>query len=98
MEQYNFHADDYRASTAHLTPVQDIVYRRLLDLYYLREGPLPPDCHAIQRLVGATTQVQCEVVDAVLAEFFELTERGWVNRRCEAEIKAHHAAIRQGRG
>ena len=37
MNYYPFHLGDYAARTAHLEPMEDLAYRRLLDLYYLGE-------------------------------------------------------------
>ena len=35
MNYYPFHVGDYIAHTAHLHPLEDIAYRRMLDLYYM---------------------------------------------------------------
>jgi uncharacterized protein YdaU (DUF1376 family) len=43
MNYYPFHVGDYAAHTAHLEPMEDLAYRRMLDAYYLRESPLPVD-------------------------------------------------------
>jgi len=42
MNYYPFHVGDYAAHTAHLEPMEDLAYRRMLDVYYLREEPLQP--------------------------------------------------------
>ena len=41
MNYYPFHIGDFTAHTSHLTWEEDIAYRRMLDVYYLREKPLP---------------------------------------------------------
>ena len=84
MNYYPFHIGDYIAHTAHLDPIEDCAYRRLLDAYYLNEGPLPADVAMCARQVRMKANLA--EVEQVLKEFFELTERGWMHARCEAEI------------
>ena len=84
MNYYPFHIGDYATHTAHLEPLEDLAYRRLLDLYYLREGPLPSDIQECARLVRLRSHV--EVVEAVLKEFFLEYPSGWINERCDAEL------------
>ena len=50
MNYFPFHVGDYSAHTGHLEPMEDLAYRRLLDQYYLREGPLPADIQATAKL------------------------------------------------
>lgn len=85
MNYYPFHVGDYAAHTAHLEPMEDLAYRRLLDQYYLRECPLPADIQATAKLVRMRSCVAD--VEAVLNEFFVLTEDGWKHSRCDAEIE-----------
>ena len=40
MNYYNFHIGDYARRTRHLSVIEDLFYRRLLDLYYTTEAPL----------------------------------------------------------
>lgn len=75
---------DYHAHTGHLEPMEDLAYRRLLDQYYLREGPLPADIQATAKLVRMRSMAAD--VEAVLREFFVLTDEGWVHTRCDEEI------------
>jgi len=84
MNYYPFHLGDYAAHTAHLEPMEDLAYRRMLDLYYRTEFPLPSETAAICRLIRMKGHE--EAVEAVLHEFFENMEQGWVHARCEAEI------------
>lgn len=84
MNYYPFHLGDYAAHTGHLEPMEDLVYRRLLDLYYLREGPLPTDVMATAKLIRARSMAAD--VESVLQEFFVLTEDGWRHTRCDEEI------------
>jgi uncharacterized protein YdaU (DUF1376 family) len=77
MHYYQFNIGDYASSTQHLEPLEDLAYRRMLDLYYQKELPLPKDIKQIARLIRMRTH--CECIESVLQEFFELTEDGYRN-------------------
>ena len=78
MHYYQFNIGDYASHTRYLTQTEDLGYRRLLDLYYLSEKPLPVDAAKVARLVGMS---ECfGEIEAVLLEFFTLADDGWVNR------------------
>jgi uncharacterized protein YdaU (DUF1376 family) len=81
---YPFHVGDYAAHTAHLDLLEDLAYRRMLDLYYLRECALPHDPAEVARLIRMRGNVA--EVTAVLREFFTEVDGGWVNGRCDEEI------------
>jgi uncharacterized protein YdaU (DUF1376 family) len=85
MNYYPFHIGDYISATRHLSWEEDAAFRRLLDLYYLRESPIPADVHEAARLVRMSQHVEC--VESVLRELFFLTPEGWRNSRCDAEIE-----------
>jgi len=87
MNFYPFHIGDYKSHTSHLTPLEDIAYRRLLDVYYQTEKALPLDGEACARLISMRENV--EIVKSVLSEFFEEAPSGWVSTRCEAEINRY---------
>lgn len=84
MNYYPFHLGDYAANTAHLDPMEDLAYRRSLDLYYLREGPLPADPAEVARLLRLRDHL--EAVQTVLNEFFFEADGGWRHARCDDEI------------
>ena len=84
MNYFPFHVGDYTAHTAHLEPMEDLAYRRMLDQYYLRESALPADHAEVARLIRLRGNVA--EVTAVLQEFFTLTDGGWVSGRCDDEI------------
>lgn len=84
MNYYPFHVGDYAAHTSHLDPLEDLAYRRMLDLYYLRECALPHDPAEVARLIRMRGNVA--EVTAVLREFFTEIEGGWANGRCDEEI------------
>ena len=86
MNFFYFHIGDYVSKTRHLSWDEDMAYRRLLDAYYMREGPLPADRQQVYRLVQAVTKPQRKAVDAVLREFFTVADDGHRNSRCDHEL------------
>lgn len=85
MYYYQFHIGDYMSHTQHLTPMQDLAYRRLLDRIYLTEKPIPSDISQAARVIGLTENR--DDVEIVLSDFFILTEFGWVNTRASKELE-----------
>jgi len=73
MHYFPFHIGDYRSSTAHLTNEEDLAYRRLLEMYYDLEGPIPLDTEWVSRRI----RVEASVVRDVLNDMFERTEQGY---------------------
>lgn len=86
MNYFELHIGDYAQATAHLSFVEDAAYLRLIRKYYSDEKPLPADIKAVQRLAGARTKEEKKAVETVLSEFFFLSDDGWHNSRCDAEI------------
>ncbi len=86
MNYYEHHIGDYDSATAHLSLLEDAVYRRLICLYYRTETALPGEVKAVCRLVRAASKAERDTVAEVLAEFFELRDGAWHNDRCDAEI------------
>lgn len=86
MNYYQHHIGDYSAATGHLSWDEDMAYTRLLRAYYHAEKGIPAGQQ--YRLARATTPAQKRAVDAVLAEFFALSESGsgWTQKRAEQEI------------
>lgn len=87
MNYYQFHIGDYRSATSHLSNDEDLAYRRLLDMYYDTEKPIPLDIEWVARRIRMTP----EVVKAVLHDMFEVSSQGWGHARCHAEIEAYKA-------
>ena len=85
MHYYSFHIGDYKSHTHHLTLMEDLAYRRLLDHYYLHQAPIKQQ--DIARQIGMRDQEQD--VLTVLNEFFISTEDGFVNPRADKEIAAY---------
>ena len=86
MNHYPHHIGDYLKDTAHLDPLEDGIYRRMIDLYYTQEGPLFLDMERLCRRLRLDIDKHGAVVKDLLNEFFRQTETGWVQDRCEREI------------
>lgn len=95
MNYYRRHIGDYIRDTAHLSLLEHGVYSRLLDVYYSRENGIPKDQAA--RLIGARSPDELQAVEAVLSEFFQLTDGVWRQSRCDEEIELSHAKANQNR-
>lgn len=85
MHYYKFNVGDYASHTGHLSLIEDLAYRRLLDAAYTSEKPLPKDIHLLSRLIRMR-DYRSEITD-VLAEFFEEVEEGWIHGRVLKEIE-----------
>jgi uncharacterized protein YdaU (DUF1376 family) len=86
MHYYNFNIGDYMKHTLHLTPEEDLAYRRLLDMYYDTESPIPNNIPLVSRRL----RMASEVVESVLNEFFEASQEGYKNYRADGEIAEYH--------
>ena len=93
MHYYQFNIGDYLSHTKHLDLMEDLAYRRLLDLYYLHERPLNSGIASVARQIGMRDHEN--EVKSVLEEFFHLSDDGWINHRADKEIKHFHSKIDQ---
>ena len=93
MHYYQFNIGDYASHTRHLSPIEDIAYRRLLDLYYLHERPLNSGLTSVARQINLR-EYESEI-KSVLEEFFTLTDDGWINVRADKEIAHYRGKIEQ---
>ncbi|WLF84812.1 YdaU family protein [Moraxella sp. ZY210820] len=87
MNYYRFHIGDYYAHTAHLNIVEDCIYRRLIDVYYLSEKALTSDLDVLARRLRLTTDGEIQALKAVLGEFFNLQKGKYHHKRIRLEIK-----------
>ena len=95
MHYYQFHIGDYISHTRHLSLMEDLAYRRLLDFYFLHEQPIKH--RDVARQIGMKEHE--EDVLTVLNEFFLSTPDGFVNPRADKEItqyKEFSAAGKRG--
>ena len=86
---YKFHLGDYITHTTHLSDAEDLAYRRLLDLYYMSEKQIPLNTESVSRKI----RIDLDITESVLGEFFEKTENGYFNYRCDAEIAKYQAQV-----
>lgn len=90
---YKFHLGDYITHTLHLSDAEDLAYRRLLDLYYMSEEPIPLNTELVARKI----RLDLDITESVLGEFFERTENGYQNARCDAEIAKYQHQVATNR-
>jgi uncharacterized protein YdaU (DUF1376 family) len=86
MHYFQFNIGDYIKNTIHLSLLEDLAYRRLLDYYYDSEKPIPNDIPLVSRKM----RLDAEVIQTVLNEFFVLTPEGYKNHRADQEIASYH--------
>jgi len=84
MHYYQFNIGDYQSHTAHLSDTEDLIYRRLLDWYYLHEIPIPLNSEQTARQIRMRSHSDC--IASVLQEYFEKTQHGWIHHRADKEI------------
>lgn len=99
MNHYPHHIGDYLKDTAHLDPLEDGIYRRMIDLYYTQEGALPNDIKALCRRLRLDQNKHGDVLICLLNEFFILSEEtdDWHHSRCDREIQAYQAKAEANR-
>lgn len=95
MHYYQFNIGDYKSHTEHLSEMEDLTYRRLLDWYYLHESPIPLDESEVARQIRMRSHSDCIAV--VLREYFDRTADGWIHHRANKELekageKSHKAS------
>lgn len=81
---YKRHVGDYAKKAGHLSVLEHGVYTLLLDAYYDREQA-PTKAEAI-RLSRCRTPDELAALEAVLADFFTLTDGRYVQARVEQEF------------
>lgn len=85
MHYYTWFSKDYNNATMHLTIVEDMAFRRMLDWCYREEKQLPKNISEICKLIRYTKR-QSKVVKAILDEFFIETEDGFINKKVSEEL------------
>ena len=97
MHYYSFHVSDYIHDTAHLSNYEDLAFRRLLDLYYTSEKPIPNKTHEVSRRIRMANQIHA--VQTVLEEFFmfDMENDCWFHKRCDETIAAYQAKAERNR-
>ena len=87
MHYYQFNIGDYASHTSRLSPMEDLAYRRLLDLYYLNEQPLNGCATDVAREIGLVDHVSS--VEYVLSKFFTFENDCYKQKRIDLEIKKY---------
>ena len=82
------HFGDLIKDTVHLSMLEFGAYNLLMDMYYVKEMPLQNRkiCYKFAR---AQTKTERDAVDFVLAEFFNETDFGFTQSRCDKEIEKY---------
>ena len=92
MHYFSYNISDYMSHTGHLSLLEDLAYRRCMDIYYLHEKPLPEDVTQVARLIRMPDNPT--EVNQILTEYFNLdTGKGWTLRRADEEIEKYHAKV-----
>lgn len=87
MKFYQFNPGDYLRDTAHLSLIEDAIYRRALDWLYSSEKPLPLDIVAAARLLRVADH--SAALGVILAEFLTETPDGWISNRANKQIEQY---------
>jgi len=87
MNFYPFHIGDYISHTSHLSDLEDLAYRRMMDLYYQTEEPFKDNWSVARKVKSSPDMVQ-----TLLEEFFVQFDDGtWHNIRADKEIAKYQA-------
>ena len=95
MHYFKFNISDWSLSTNHLTFEEEFVYFRLVTHYYHTEEPLSLDIKSLCRRLRISDKA--EIAETVLDEFFEKTDEGYINERCEIELEAYKRMSRKNK-
>ena len=97
MHYYSFHVSDYIHDTAHLNNDEDLAFRRLLDLYYTQEKPIPNKFQEVARRIRMGKSIVA--IQTVLEEFFMYSQEHdfWFHKRCDETIAAYQAKAERNR-
>ena len=97
MHYYQFHVSDYIHDTAHLSNDEDLAFRRLLDLYYTQEKPIPNKTQEVARRIRMPKSI--EAIQIVLEEFFmfDMENDCWRHKRCDETIAAYQLKAERNR-
>lgn len=87
MDWYKFSIVEHQRDTAEMPDAEDLAYRRLMDLYYLNEGPIPVGIDELVDLV----RLDADVIEPVLEGFFKITEQGYLHEGWQVQIEARIA-------
>jgi uncharacterized protein YdaU (DUF1376 family) len=75
--------------------MEDLAFRRMLDLFYESEKPLPFELPRVAKLIGMSDYQ--EEIRTVLNDFWCESEEGWINNRAADEIEKYKARVDSAR-
>lgn len=75
--------------------MEDLAFRRMLDLFYESEKPLPFELPRVAKLIGMADFQ--EEIRTVLNDFWTESEQGWINNRAADEIEKYQARVDSAR-
>jgi len=93
MYHFPFHIGDYLAATSHLSNDEDLAFRRILDIYYHTELPIPLDT----KWVAKRLRVSVESIESVLQDLFTKQDDGFHHKRCDEEITKYKSFTISGK-
>lgn len=93
IDWYKFNFGEYRHETVGMADAEDLAYRRLIDLYYANEGPLPADKEVLERMVA----LDYDCIEPVLKTFFRRLPDGWAHDRLDKDLARRKAQAEQAR-
>lgn len=94
---YEHHIGDFLKDTLSLSLAQEGAYRRLIDVAYSQERPLPLDVEECYRLARATSKPDKEAVRMVLGRYFTKCPDGYRQKRIDKEIEKAQDRINAAR-
>ena len=97
MHYYQFNIGDYRRDTNHLSLLEHGIYRSLLDSYYLNEKPLCKDDATLMRTHCVKSEEEVKALENVLNDFFILTKKGYIHKKCEEQINKYNEKSQKAR-
>ena len=90
MHFYSFNISEYVNGTSYFTNIQDLAYRRLLDLYYDTEQPISNETQSVASRLRLGSEV--EDVEWVLREKFTLgDDNKWHHEVCDKVIAKYQS-------
>ena len=88
MHYFQYNIGDYAIATRHLSNMEDLAYRRMMEFCYDKEKGLPKDIKKIARLTRLTGEE--ESIEAVIEEVFTVDGDLFVQSRIQKEIEKYH--------
>jgi uncharacterized protein YdaU (DUF1376 family) len=97
MHYYQFNIGNYRRKTEHLTHLEHGIYRRLIDAYYLDDGPLCGDKAKLMRSHMIRTPDEERALENILEEFFTLENGFYRHSDCDDRIAKYQEKSEKAR-